>query len=166
MQSCTNTCGNFTCECKDTSSTVLDIYDKTKCYSSNKSFENIYTHKLQLNFLFYLKGNQIRDFIFYMYLKKTSVEVIAKSMKVLVESCANISLTKEFNIKLNSFHETLMQIKDQYWYPVYIDNTEWSSIEFICQVQLKILMLADNHYKLNDFKYVLESLFSCGYFIL
>ena len=80
-----------------------------------------------------------------MFLKKTSVKVFAKSIRVSIESCTNSTLTKEFSMKLNSFHETLMQIKDQYWYPVYIDNTDWSSVEFICQIQLKILMLADNH---------------------
>ena len=90
-------------------------------------------------------------------MKKISFEVLAKNIKVTIESCnktTNESLSNEFQIKLNSFHETLMQMKGQYWCPIYIDNTNWSSIEFICSIQLKILMLSDSNYNLKDFKYV------------
>jgi len=90
-------------------------------------------------------------------MKKNSVEIFAKNLKVSVESCnkfSNYSSVKEFKVKLNSFHDTLMQIKDQYWYPVYIDNIDWSSVEFVCKIQLKILMLTSKKFKLKDFEYV------------
>ena len=35
MQTCTNLCGNYTCECRDTPTTTVDIYDPTRCYSSS-----------------------------------------------------------------------------------------------------------------------------------
>ena len=156
VQSCKNTCGNFTCECKDTLKTVIDRYEETKCYTSKFIFNSLLNIKFLLEYLF--KGNQIRDFILYLYIKKNSVEVFAKNLKVSVESCnefsSNYSSIKEFKIKLNSFHETLIQIKDQFWHPVYIDNMDWSSIEFVCKIQLKILMLSNNHHKLKDFEYV------------
>ena len=34
MASCVNKCGSYSCECRDTDTTLVDIYDKTKCYSS------------------------------------------------------------------------------------------------------------------------------------
>ena len=34
MGTCVNVCGNYTCECKDTQKTIVDIYDPKKCYSS------------------------------------------------------------------------------------------------------------------------------------
>lgn len=84
---------------------------------------------------------------------------------MFIESCntnnkskaSNQTLGKEFQIKLNSFHETLMQIQGQYWYPVYIDNTDWSSIEFICTIQLKILMLSSSDFRLKDFEFVIKN---------
>lgn len=156
MKTCTNTCGNFTCDCKDSPQTILDIYDNTKCYQSILKIKN-FKFKSKTLFFFQIQGSQIRDFIFYLYLKKISFEVLAKNIKVTIESCnktTNESLSNEFQIKLNSFHETLMQMKGQYWFPIYIDNTNWSSIEFICSIQLKILMLSDSNYNLKDFKYV------------
>ena len=38
MATCTNLCGNYTCECKDSSTTIVDLYDIKKCYSSTLNF--------------------------------------------------------------------------------------------------------------------------------
>ncbi len=34
MATCKNICGNYTCECKNTSTTIVDLYDSNKCYLS------------------------------------------------------------------------------------------------------------------------------------
>lgn len=35
MESCQNTCGGYKCSCQDSLTTVVDIYDHTRCYLSN-----------------------------------------------------------------------------------------------------------------------------------
>lgn len=37
MATCVNQCGNYTCECQDTSTVIKDIYDPNKCYSSKST---------------------------------------------------------------------------------------------------------------------------------
>ena len=32
MTTCTNLCGNYSCQCKNTTTTIVDAYDASKCY--------------------------------------------------------------------------------------------------------------------------------------
>lgn len=58
-----------------------------------------------------------------------------------IESCERqIEKTKKtFSLKFNSFHQLLTNIKEQKWFPVYTDNSEWSDIEFACKLNLTIV---------------------------
>ncbi|RNA23102.1 hypothetical protein BpHYR1_001091 [Brachionus plicatilis] len=135
MASCVNKCGKFSCECRDTETTLVDPYVKTKCYSRK----------------------QIRDLIFDLYIDRKSVNIFLKQMNITIESCnrGEEKMNKTFPISFNSFHQLLTNIKDQKWFPIYTDNSRWSEIEFVCQINLTISYAVNNFENLNDFKHVL-----------
>jgi hypothetical protein len=156
-KSCENTCGNYTCQCLNTQKTVVDIYEPTKCYQSKKLKNEI---KFKFKNIFFVQGNETRDFILYFYLKRDIVDqIFYKNINITLMSCFHNETindndkTVEFEIEFNSFHQFLTTINGQHWLPTYIDNSEWSDLEFICNIQVKLLSIIGDTKK--DFEYVL-----------
>ncbi|CAF0723375.1 unnamed protein product [Brachionus calyciflorus] len=135
MATCVNRCGNYSCECRDTNTTITDIYDYNKCYMRN----------------------EIRDFIFNLYLERIKLNIFLKDMNVSFETCNETNGLKSQNtsISLDSFHQFITKISDQNWFPIYLDNSAWSNIEFVCQIKLSILLVLKEKNSLNDFRQIL-----------
>jgi hypothetical protein len=93
-----------------------------------------------------------------------------KDLNVTIESCVQNSTNSEddvdvsdedeklglasFILKLNSFENTILQMKDQHWVPFYIDNSNWKNIEFICHIKVDFMVLSNDQFYFKDFKFV------------
>lgn len=77
-------------------------------------------------------------------------------MNVSFETCNETNGLKSQNtsISLDSFHQFITKISDQNWFPIYLDNSAWSNIEFVCQIKLSILLVLKEKNSLNDFRQV------------
>jgi len=111
-------------------------------------------------FIWLIQGNQTRDLTFNLYLKKQSALIFQKNINVSIESCStsfNHSKEKrraQFQLNLNHFHEILNEFENQHWLPVFLDNSNWNGIEFICKIELTLLSVSDNSYSFKDFQFV------------
>jgi hypothetical protein len=83
------------------------------------------------------------------------MSVFLKNLNISVESCHENKKKIQFQVKFNSFHESLLDINNQNWFPIYIDNKNWNTIEFVCSIELEINFLINLKNSIsNDFDYV------------
>lgn len=136
---CINQCGNFSCECKDTNLTIVDFYDSSKCY----------------------KRNEVRDFSLNIFIDRSKFNFFYKKLKFSFKSCKNKeidndSLSKhEFYIQMEPFHEILSEFKNNYFFPLLIDNRNWSIIEFVCEIKMNMKTLQQEIHSLESYKFIL-----------
>ena len=93
-----------------------------------------------------------------MYNEKYSLNIFYKNINVTIESCIknedNNYDSANFTIQLTPFDNTLMDMNDQHFLPVYIDNSKWNNIEFICELKLDFLIISNDEFYFKDFKFV------------
>ena len=120
--------------------------------------------------LLLLLGKEIRDFVMYVYVRKFPMHLFYKSLNLTVESChvdepprlpngnissSNNSSSYKVQLDFNQFYDTLLEMNGAHWLPVYMDNTNWAHIEFVCSIRLGFMLLAsDGHLYTDDFKFV------------
>jgi len=89
-----------------------------------------------------MKGNETRDMIFYLYSKQSSTlhsMFLSTKLNLTGKSCGKIRERVELHLKLDTFYE----IQNENWFPIYVDNARWSHVEFVCEIEVKIMTLND-----------------------
>ena len=101
-----------------------------------------------------LKENEIREFIFYFYAVNLVDTFSSEEFYVTIGSCikntSEIIYKKE--IKLNVHLDLMANKAGEVWFPVYVDNADWRSIEFVCSIEIKFFYFSIDFLKIEQFK--------------
>jgi len=135
MQECENLCGSYTCSCKESKSTVVDIYNSTRCYSRK----------------------QRRDVVVYIDVDRnensgSSFNIFAKDLNVTVEACQT-GLRGNFELKLILLEESGSE--SEHWLPVSVDNKPWIDVEFVCRMSVDYELLLESGFDKRNLQYVM-----------
>jgi hypothetical protein len=94
-------------------------------------------------------------------LRSDGISIFSKNMSIYFVSCENTSYQNEIieheeltlELKMTEMDSLFSRLSNGYFMPIYIDNSKWSSIEFICNIKLKTLQInsADSN---KNFEYV------------
>ena len=145
VATCKNVCGNFTCACENTNETVIDIFDPTKCY---KSKLKLHLKKRKRLTFFCNQENEKRDFTLYLQIERLKTNLFEKNLDITVESCETnqpLQIKKfKFQTELTELDDFLTSISHENWFPIVIYNTNWSSIEFVCKIQVDIISIINS----------------------
>ena len=72
--------------------------------------------------------------------------VFCKLIKILNKLTSSV----ELKLKLDSFYD----LTNEHWLPIYADNINWSHIEFVCEIELKLSLINDHLNLSNEYNYV------------
>ncbi len=100
----------------------------------------------------------MRDFTFYFFLEGWLHwdEIIFKKVNVSLSSCDSDIIefsSNNFSKKFQFDFDSLREINSERWLPVYVDNSEWSHIEFVCSIKIEFFFVFNNK-KANIFENV------------
>jgi len=135
VQQCENLCGNYTCSCRDSESTVVDIYNSTRCYS----------RKHRRDFVVYIDVDRSEN-------SGSSLNIFARDLNVTVESCKAKS-RGDFEIKLVLLEESGSE--SEHWLPVSVDNRVWVEVEFVCRISVEYEILLGEEFYDRNLQYVM-----------
>jgi hypothetical protein len=60
----------------------------------------------------------------------------------------------KFQIEITQMDDLLTSINDQNLFPIVLFNTNWTLIEFICEIKIDLISIMNNENLLSSFKYV------------
>ena len=55
-------------------------------------------------------------------------------MNITIDSCKG-NASANFELDLNSIQDMAVE-REEHWLPVYVDNTDWKEIEFVCHMHI------------------------------
>jgi hypothetical protein len=90
--------------------------------------------------------------------------VFVKHINLTLESCdlqdsgVETTTSVDFEVQLDSFHDFVSKMTITNWLPVYVSNTNWTFMEFVCKIEMRVLIVAPNEATHQNFKYVLPCL--------
>ena len=93
-------------------------------------------------------------------MKRATLNVfLSQNINLTVKSCETKKQPKtssvELKLKLDSFYD----LTNEHWLPIYADNINWSHIEFVCEIELKLSLINDHLNLSNEYNYVRKRVF-------